>query len=152
VHGLTLYWISPTTGERVKSGHLNSGETNSVWIETTVGHEFEMVDDVTKEVVGAYTIKQHSYFVIGKRESRRFERDVTADVEQTFVGEWARSRKVSRTFTELGFSIGKLPLDLWGSMSTYYYNNRENKIVEEWDHKGEVALHASFSVCSYSWD
>jgi hypothetical protein len=111
-----------------------------------VGHEFEMVDDVTKEVVGAYTIKQHSYFVIGKRESRRFERDVTADVEQTFVGEWARSRKVSRTFTELGFSIGKLPLDLWGSMSTYYYNNRENKIVEEWDHKGEVALHASFSV------
>ena len=83
------------TDERVVSGHLSTGETNTVWIETTLGHEFEVVDDVTKKVEGTYTIKTHSYFVIGKRESRRFERDVTADVEQTFVGEWARSRKVS---------------------------------------------------------
>lgn len=127
------------------SGHCESGETNTVWIETTVGHEFEMVDDVTKEVVGTYTIKQHTYSVIGKRSSRHFERDVTADVEQTFIGEWARSRKVTRTFTELGFSIGKLPLDLWGSMSTYYYNNRDNKMVEEWDHKGETALNIVLS-------
>ena len=109
------------------------------------------MDDVTKKVEGTYTIKTHSYFVIGKRASRHFERDVTADVEDTFEGEWARSRKVTRTFTELGFSIGKLPLDLWGSMSTYYYNNRENKIVEEWDHKGEIHRphpHSCKPVCA----
>lgn len=99
-----------------------------------------MVNESTGEVVGTYTIKHNSYFVIGKRVPEHFERDVAADVEDTFEGEWARSRKVTRTFTELGFSIGKLPLDLWGSMSTYYYNNRENKIIEEWDHKGETAI------------
>jgi hypothetical protein len=26
-----------------------------------------------------------------------------------------------------------LPKDIWGSISTYYYNNKENLALEEWD-------------------
>lgn len=43
---------------------------------------------------------------------------------------------MKRTFTELGFDKGKLPLDLFADMSTYYYNNRHQKFREEWDGKG----------------
>lgn len=50
--------------------------------------------------------------------------------------EWHRAHRVTRTFTAYGFNKGRLPLDLWGSISAYYYNNRDNRILEEWDSKG----------------
>jgi len=31
---------------------------------------------------------------------------------------------------------GRLPPDLWASISGYYYNNRNNKVLEEWGGKG----------------
>jgi hypothetical protein len=63
-------------------------------------------------------------------------RDVDRGVRNTFSAEWARAHRVQRTFTEFGFARGKVPMDLWGSISSYYYNNRNNKVLEEWDSKG----------------
>jgi hypothetical protein len=57
-------------------------------------------------------------------------------VEETFKMEWNRANRVTRTFTGLGFAKGRLPTELWSSISAYYYNNREHKIIEEWDSKG----------------
>ena len=37
-----------------------------------------------------------------------------------------------------GFSKARMPDDLWGSISTYYYNNKDKKVREEWEKK--VAL------------
>lgn len=134
---LALYWMDPTTGKGVPSGIINYGEKASLWINTYLGHHFEVRDDSLGTVEGSYVVEHDSYFVIGSKVSKSFERDVTKEVENTFINEWDRSRKVSRTFTELGFTLGKLPKDLWGSMSAYYYNNRDSKIREEWDEKGE---------------
>lgn len=133
---LTLFWINPISGAKINSGTLKYGERNTVWTSTRLGHKFELIDEFTNELMGAYTIQHDSFFVIGKSKSRLYDRDVVRLVEETFKGEWERSRRIKRTFTELGFTLGKLPPDLWGSMSAYYYNNRENKVDEEWASKG----------------
>jgi hypothetical protein len=48
----------------------------------------------------------------------------TSQVKQTLRMEWDRAHRIQRTFTEFGFNKGKLPNDLWASISSYYYNNR----------------------------
>eukprot|EP01036_Dinobryon_divergens_P037626 gene37626-49268_t len=53
-------------------------------------------------------------------------------VKHLFQSEFIRSRRVKRTFTEFGFNKGRLPDDVWGSMQTYYYNNRFNYVREEY--------------------
>jgi len=61
---------------------------------------------------------------------------VSRGVRDTCHAEWNRANRVKRTFTEFGFSKGKLPTDLWASISSYYYNNRDHKVLEEWDTRG----------------
>jgi hypothetical protein len=95
------------------------------------------MDTATDELVGTYVMKFDSFFVIGNNFKPKVDRNVTEQVADTFKNEYGRSLQVKRTFTELGFSIGKLPRDLWGSISAYYYNNQMNKIREEWDTKGK---------------
>lgn len=63
-------------------------------------------------------------------------RDVELGVKHTFKMEWNRANRVARTFTPFGFSKGRMPTDLWASVSAYYYNNRNNRVLEEWDSKG----------------
>jgi hypothetical protein len=57
-------------------------------------------------------------------------------VRQTFDAEWDRAHLIKRTFTEFGFNRRKLPQDLWNSLQTYYYNNRDHAVREEWETKG----------------
>ena len=133
---MKLIWINPTNSERINSGTLKFGEVNTIWTGTRLGHKFELVDDVSNELIATYTIQHDSFFVVGEIDSRIHDRDVSTQVENIFNGEWERSKKIKRTFTELGFSLGKLPLDLWGSISAYYYNNRNSKADEEWNSKG----------------
>ena len=45
---------------------------------------------------------------------------------------------MKRTFTDIGFARSKLPLDLFGSMSAYHYNNRDNMVPEEWNDGGVI--------------
>jgi hypothetical protein len=52
--------------------------------------------------------------------------------------EWDRALDVKRTFTDIGFARSKLPLDLFGSMSAYHYNNRDNMVPEEWNDGGVI--------------
>ena len=47
-----------------------------------------------------------------------------------------RSQRITRTFTELGFNVGKVPEDLWASMISYYNNNADMYHREEWENKG----------------
>mmetsp|Transcript_44644 Transcript_44644/g.136180 ORF Transcript_44644/g.136180 Transcript_44644/m.136180 type:complete len:192 (+) Transcript_44644:281-856(+) len=41
------------------------------------------------------------------------------------------TKKATRTFTKLGFERGRLPDDLFASMSAYYYNNKDYHALEE---------------------
>jgi hypothetical protein len=43
---------------------------------------------------------------------------------------------LSHKYTHIHTHTGRLPPDLWASISGYYYNNRNNKVLEEWGGKG----------------
>jgi hypothetical protein len=38
----------------------------------------------------------------------------------------------------VGFNRGRLPADLYGSISGYHYNNRDNRVPEEWNDGGVI--------------
>lgn len=144
---LTLYWIG-FDGERVLIDEILPGESGTHWSHTSLGHTFEIKDLAKDEVMGTYTLKHDSYFVLGTNLNQKVERNITEQVAETFKREYKISHQVTRTFTELGFGIGKLPLDLWGSISAYYYNNQMNKIREEWDTRGKTSRERLISTCS----
>ena len=50
-------------------------------------------------------------------------------------------KKVKRTFSKMGFELGRLPKDLWASMATFYYNNKERSIVEFWTRNDVITNH-----------
>jgi hypothetical protein len=136
-----IFWIDQLSGRRIFSGHLKRKERNTQWQTTTLGHVFEVEDDVTGRVIGEYIAKYPAINVIGKPEGNEGvrpvpDKDIGRQVKSTFDHEWRRANRVTRTFTELGFAKGKLPADLYSSIRTYYYNNRMQLAREEWEDKG----------------
>lgn len=134
---ITVFWLSIPDGKRFDVGKIGYGEKYTMWQSTTLGHRFELIDEVTGETIGTYESMYNTIHVIGKQKtSVNPNLDFKVQIEKTLDNEWARHHKVKRTFTEVGFDIGRMPRDLWNSISTYYYNNRHSKSLEEWDHKG----------------
>eukprot|EP01038_Epipyxis_sp_PR26KG_P012979 gene12979-17404_t len=129
---LILYWIEDATNIREVSRVSIGGEENTLWETGYLGHSFKLVDSVTQETVYEFTVNYHSVIGIGTKDYQIPNWDLKADIKDSLDKEWDRSHVVKRTFTELGFNRGKLPLDLFSSMSTFYYNNMNNKIKEEW--------------------
>ena len=130
---LVLLWVSPN-GERIETGRLRYGEKNLVSQQSTLGHRFEVVNDATGELVGEYVAEFNGVFVIGGRGGTRITAmNVTDGIQSTLSHELDRAHSVKRTFTEFGFSRGRLPADLWSSMDAFYYNNRNNYAREEWE-------------------
>ena len=106
----------------------------------TTGHVFELVDAVTHQSLGNVTMEHEGFHIIGDSGSR-VGRNTTYPVEQienTLNAEWDRAHRVKRTFTELGFNVGKVPDDLWTSLISYYNNNKEMYAREEWESKNAV--------------
>ncbi|RYY75230.1 hypothetical protein EON63_19390 [archaeon] len=131
----SIYWVNPK-GKRIMVGTLPPGERNTVWMGSYLGHKFVLTNPATEEVVGEIIIEFHTLYSIGEQISARRHREVRHLVQNTFESEWQRAHRVTRTFTPFGFSRGKLPKDLFGSMSAYYYNNRDQATMEEWESKG----------------
>lgn len=129
------YWVN-SSGELHLVGSFLAGERNTAWHTTYLGHKFEIHEKGTGKLLGRYTAEYDSINPVGVRAENLFARDVTSLVKNTFDMEWRRAHTVQRTFTEFGFDKGRLPSDLWGSMSAFYYNNRHNKCSEEWEGKG----------------
>ena len=137
---LVIYWIN-AQGKRFKVGDLKQREVNTQWQTTTLGHKFEVVDEISdpqqERLVAKFVVQYDSFNVIGNAGSRDLDHhNVTREVEETLAMEWHRHNRVKRSFTEVGFNKWRMPNDLWNSMATYYYNNRNNKVREEWDSKG----------------
>ena len=135
-----LYWLN-LKGKRIDVGTLLSGERNTIWQKSFLGHTFEICDKETDELLHRYTVMHHAHVVVGHEHhakdynstvQKTFDfNGVSKKVKQAMSSEWDKSNHVTRTFTPLGFSKGKLPNDVWGSISAYNYNNK---------HNGKVAL------------
>jgi hypothetical protein len=49
-----IYWTEPQSKKKIFNGDLTYGERNTVWLGSVLGHEFEVWDVETKEVVARY--------------------------------------------------------------------------------------------------
>ena len=130
----TVYWLNENH-ERFEIGLLKPGERNTFWIQSYLGHHFQIID-VNDEVVSDFIVEYNAIIPVGHYTSHVKVRDVREEVRRTFDSEWKRSNRVQRTFTEFGFSKGRLPTDIFSSMSSFYYNNKEKATIEEWGGKG----------------
>lgn len=136
-----LFWLNKNN-ERQQVGVLKPGEFHTVWQNSFLGHQFEIVDAKTNDLVLRHKVMHHAHIVVGHEHhelatnqsvQKNFNFDtVSQEVERAMSSEWAKSNHVTRTFTPLGFSKGRLPKDVWGSVSAYYYNNKNNVFAEEW--------------------
>mmetsp|Transcript_11210 Transcript_11210/g.15418 ORF Transcript_11210/g.15418 Transcript_11210/m.15418 type:complete len:498 (-) Transcript_11210:80-1573(-) len=133
-----IYYV-PADGEEVMLNRLEQREKHTSWQQSFLGHRFRVRDEVTNEILGDYLVEFNAINVVGISPQRLQHRDnIPQRVEQSLQHEWDRANRVKRTFTEVGFARGKLPLDLFSSMSSYHYNNRFNRIYEEWNTGGVV--------------
>jgi hypothetical protein len=130
----TVYWVNENE-ERYEIGLLKPGERNTFWIQSFLGHRFQIVD-MNDEVVSDFIVEYNAIMPVGQYTSHVQVRDVHEEVKRTLESEWKRSNRIQRTFTEFGFSKGRLPTDLFASMSSFYYNNKEKATIEEWGGKG----------------
>jgi hypothetical protein len=137
----TLYWVN-LEGERRNAGTLKWGERYTVWQNTFLGHVYEICDKDSDELIMRYTVVHNAHVVVGhehhalatnKTIQNIFDFGaVKENVKHAMSSEWSKSSRVTRTFTPLGFDKGKLPRDIWGSISAFNYNNRDNVFAEEW--------------------
>ena len=139
-----IFWVS-FDGQRSKlEGALTRGlklDASTNWVKSYMSHDFVAVRrEAAQDLVEVFT-DADSVHVVGTappavRAEDSFLSHVPDIVEMTVINEWKRARKVARTFTGLGFKKDKLPLDLWNSISSYHYNNRNSSMREEWGLKG----------------
>ena len=139
---VNVYWMNDDN-ERKWVGNVTTGERNMFWITSYVGHSFEVVDSQTGTLLGQYTVHFDSFFSFEKLEPFRSTDfvpagfpDLTTAVSTMFETEWQRHNSVSRHFTGVGFNKGRLPKDLFNSMTTFYYNNHPYRIHELANRKG----------------
>jgi hypothetical protein len=134
---LSLYWMNKKTGEAVELDRLQKGERQMKWHSSFLGHEFEVRDTRDNSLVKNFTVEFDGVIVVGNPGPGTLQNPVPDhNIQNAMKNEWARCNRVKRTFTELGFARGRLPKDIWGSISAYNYNNKDNAAREEWDTKG----------------
>jgi hypothetical protein len=130
-HACTIYWVSEH-GDRIQIANLLPGEKNTFWTRSFFAHEFDIVDAVSGELIGTYIAEYDSFHVVGDHSLPPLEySDPTAQIKRELSNVYFEPSQVQRTFTELGFKKGRLPPDVWSSISAYYYNNKEHSTFEE---------------------
>lgn len=133
---VSLYWVD-SGGKKVFLYPLERTEKNTRFIHTFVGHRF-VAEDPDEKVVLDITVEFNGVIGISDHENPHRHRDIRSEVQRTMGGEWSKHLQVKRTFSPLGFSKGRLPDDIFGSMGAFYYNNRDppHRLQEEWSSKG----------------
>jgi hypothetical protein len=132
-------WIHPETNEPVP--HLDNiqyGEPKTRCFSSFIGHMFHVVAGNENVKIAEFTAEYTLVMAIGdnfppdNRDTRNFDTEIRSTLHQ----EWDRHLKVKRTFSPLGFHRGRLPLDVFASMRSFYNNNRGHKVSEEWGGRG----------------
>jgi len=132
---LTLYWMRDN-GEKKFHLSLEYGERKTRCFSSFVGHRFT-AETKDGTAVGAFTVEFTTILAFGAAPTLvKPDEDKTQQIRTTLQHEWNRHNRVQRTFSPLGFAKGRLPDDVFASMSALYYNNRFYKVNEEWKGKG----------------
>ena len=135
---------------------IQFGERGTRCFQSFIGHEFVAEDGETGEFLETIFIEHITTKAIGVSppNANPAHRNFELEIKNTLHNEWKRHNRVKRTFSELGFKKGRLPDDIFASMGAFYYNNRHNKVREEWSGKG-VFVNWWETDCSFlqiPWD
>jgi len=161
---LKVYWIEPSKvglprdddfSKKYNQGSLITleyGERKTNCFASFIGHEFEAYVVSTnkgEDGIDVDVVEFYEHFVIRHTttkpfgtsppsSSRKFENinAVEKEVKKALNTEWTKHKEVQRTFSSLGFARGRLPNDVFASMGSFYYNNRNHVSNEEWGGKG----------------
>lgn len=138
-YDLENYWIPPS-GEEPKLGQvLKYGERNTKCFHSYLGHKFQVKNSRDGSIVANYTVEFP--MTLGFGQNPRHKQDIQprqfdGTIKSTLQSEWEKKNIPQRTFSPLGFAKGRLPNDVFAAMGAFYYNNRQNKQIEEWKGKG----------------
>jgi len=131
---LELHWIKPSNQERILTRKIDHGERGTACISSYLGHKFET--QYEGKVADSFTIEHILVKSIGVTKSPVSDQSFEKDIISALHTEWGRHHAVKRTFSPLGFAKGKLPNDVFAAMAAFFYNNRHNKVHEEWGGRG----------------
>ena len=136
-NAVSLYWIHGSSQQRQHHMDIEYGERKTRCFSSYIGHQFEATSQ-SGTVVGEFTVEFTTVLAFGQAPTlvRSTVEDKTQQIQSTLLHEWTRHRRVTRTFSPLGFAKGRLPDDVFASMGAFYYNNRNYKVNEEWQGKG----------------
>ena len=128
-----VYWVS---GDETLTpiSILKPGEKHTFWTSSYFNHEFVVKDAETDEVLGEYRAEYDAFYVIGVNpldSNLNPEDDKADEIKEELQSVYFETTAVKRTFSEIGFKKGKLPLDVFASISAYYYNNINHFTNEE---------------------
>lgn len=135
---LQIYWIHPVSGEKKAHIKIHYGEQKTKCFSTFLGHEF-VAETAQGQEIGRVTIEFITVMAFGESppcEDPNKHKNVEREIVSTLKSEWIRHERITRTFSPLGFDKGRLPDDVFGYLGAFYYNNRHNKVLEEWKGKG----------------
>lgn len=148
-HDLEVYWIVPphlqskVDDEEEETLVLNSvlqyGERHTRCIKSHLGHEFLIQNSADHSILDTITIEYPMSIAFGTNPRHKeliTPHQFDSEIEDTLMNEWDKHLIPKRTFSALGFSHGKLPKPVFAAMSAFYYNNRQNKVREDWKGKG----------------
>jgi len=144
---IKIYWVNERTGEKIFNQDIGVGERETSFITTFVGHKFQFYDSkpneedpLSNEMLHELIVPNHGIVGIKNHVQPHVPKEgVENEVRRTLDAEWQRHKVVKRTFSALAFDKGRLPDDMFASLGSYYYNNRNppHKVLEEWGrHKG----------------
>jgi hypothetical protein len=155
---LQVYWIEPSQSglprdddlsKKREQASLQFGERKTNCFHSFIGHEFEAYIIDKNDETGEEGVSYYERFAIEHTTTKAFgtsppsssrtfenENDLEVEVKRALDTEWSKHSMVERSFSSLGFSKGRLPDDVFASMGSFYYNNRNNVVNEEWQGKG----------------
>ena len=152
---MKLKWVDPAGGEKLHM-ELEYGEQKTRCFSSFIGHTFIARDGATDDVLHTFTVEFVTSLGIGQSppsgnpEGHNFDEEIESTLQQ----EWKKHLRIKRTFSPLGFKKARLPEDVFAMMGAFYYNNRDNKVREEWNGKG-VFVNWWETDCSFiqiPWD
>ncbi|CAB9519097.1 Ankyrin Repeat [Seminavis robusta] len=132
-----LFWVDRDGNPKLHM-EIEYGERKTRCFHSFVGHRFQAQDGDTGAVVEEFTIEHTLSTAIGESppsgdpQGHNFDREI----ESTLRHEWTKHERIQRTFSPLGFKKARLPDDVFASMGSFYFNNRNNVLREEWNGKG----------------
>lgn len=135
---IQLFWIDHSSGERKLHMEIEFGEQQTRCFHSFLGHEFEVHDGKTNQILDKFIVEYTLSTAFGESppSGNADGIDFDQEIESTLHHEWYKTNQVHRTFSPLGFKKARLPDDVFASIGSFYYNNRNNDVREEWDGKG----------------